>query len=36
VVRYRVSGAAHEWYRAPRFDTTNMVWDFVQRRLAAV
>jgi polyhydroxybutyrate depolymerase len=32
VVRYRVGGAAHEWYRAPRFDTTNVVWDFVQRR----
>ena len=36
VVRYRVSGAAHEWYRPPRFDTTNLVWDFVQRRFAAV
>lgn len=36
VVRYRVSGSAHEWYRSPRFDTTNMVWDFVQRRFAAV
>jgi polyhydroxybutyrate depolymerase len=34
VVRYRVSTAVHEWYRAPRFDTTNMVWDFVQRRLS--
>lgn len=33
VVRYRVTGAAHEWYRAPRFDTTNVVWDFVLRRL---
>lgn len=36
VVRYRVSGAAHEWYRAPRFDTTNMVWDFVQRRFSSM
>ena len=35
VVRYRVSGAAHEWYRAPRFDTTNLVWDFVQRRFTS-
>lgn len=34
VVRYRVSGSAHEWYRAPRFDTTNIVWDFVQRRFS--
>jgi len=34
VVRYRVGGAAHEWYRAPRFDTTNIVWDFLQRRFA--
>ncbi len=34
VVRYRVSGAAHEWYRAPRFDTTAIVWEFVQRRFA--
>ena len=36
VVRYRVSGSAHEWYRAPRFDTTNLVWDFVQRRFSTV
>jgi polyhydroxybutyrate depolymerase len=35
VVRYRVSGAAHEWYRAPRFDTTTLVWDFVQRRFSS-
>jgi polyhydroxybutyrate depolymerase len=34
VVRYRVTGSAHEWYRAPRFDTTNVVWDFVQRRFS--
>ena len=36
VVRYRVGGSAHEWYRAPRFDTTNLVWDFVQRRFSTV
>ena len=35
VVRYRITGAAHEWYRAPRFDTAAVVWDFVQRRFAA-
>jgi polyhydroxybutyrate depolymerase len=35
VVRYRVSGAAHEWYRAPRFDTTAVVWDFVERRFTS-
>lgn len=35
VVRYRVTGAAHEWYRPPRFDTTAIVWDFVQRRFTA-
>ena len=34
VVRYRVTGATHEWFRAPRFDTTTVVWDFVQRRFA--
>jgi polyhydroxybutyrate depolymerase len=34
VVRYRVTGAAHEWYRAPRLDTTNVVWDFLQRRFS--
>jgi polyhydroxybutyrate depolymerase len=34
VVRYQVGTAVHEWYRAPRFDTTNMVWDFVQRRFS--
>lgn len=32
VVRYRVGGTAHEWYRSPRFDTTNVVWDFMLRR----
>lgn len=35
VVRYQVGTAVHEWYRAPRFDTTNLVWDFVQRRFSA-
>jgi polyhydroxybutyrate depolymerase len=35
VVRYRVTGSTHEWYRAPRFDTTNVVWDFVVRRFTA-
>jgi len=35
VVRYRVRGAAHEWYRPPRLDTTNMIWDFVHRRFTA-
>ena len=35
VVRYRVTGGAHEWYRAPRFDTTATVWDFVQRRFSS-
>lgn len=34
VVRYRVTGGAHEWYRAPRFDTTNVVWEFVLRRFS--
>ena len=34
VVRYRVSTGVHEWYRPPRFDTTAVVWDFVQRRFA--
>ena len=34
VVRYRVSTGVHEWYRAPKFDTTAVVWDFVQRRFA--
>ena len=33
VVRYRLTGAAHEWYRAPRFDTTGTVWEFMLRRL---
>lgn len=35
VVRYRLTGTGHEWYRAPRFDTTNVVWDFLQRRFTS-
>ncbi|HEX6596122.1 MAG TPA: hypothetical protein VF045_04255 [Acidimicrobiales bacterium] len=35
VVRYRVNGGGHEWFRAPRFDTTATVWDFVSGRFAA-
>ena len=35
VVRYRVNGGTHEWFRLPALDTTNVVWDFVSRRLAA-
>ena len=35
VVRYRVGGG-HEWFRAPTFDTTGAVWDFVSRRLSTV
>jgi poly(3-hydroxybutyrate) depolymerase len=35
VVRYRVNGGGHEWYRPPTFDTTNVIWDFVARRFAA-
>lgn len=34
VVRYRITGGGHEWYRAPRFETTGMLWDFVSRRFA--
>jgi polyhydroxybutyrate depolymerase len=36
VVRYRVNASAHEWYRAPRFDTTNVIWEFLQRRFSTV
>lgn len=36
VVRYRVAGTAHEWFRPPRFDTTNVVWEFVAGRFAAL
>lgn len=35
VVRYRVNGGVHEWYRPPMFDTTNVVWDFLTRRFSA-
>jgi polyhydroxybutyrate depolymerase len=35
VVRYRVNGGVHEWFRPPQFDTTAMVWDFVTRRFAS-
>ena len=33
VVRYRVSGGGHEWFRPPTLDTTTVIWDFVSRRL---
>ena len=33
VVRYRVSGG-HEWFRAPTFDTTGVIWDFVSRHVS--
>ena len=36
VVRYRVSGGGHEWFRGPTFDTTGAVWDFVTRRFATL
>lgn len=35
VVRYRVIGGGHEWFRAPRFDTTGAVWQFVNGRFTA-
>jgi len=34
VVRYRVNGGGHEWFRPPGLDTTNVVWDFLTRRFA--
>jgi polyhydroxybutyrate depolymerase len=34
VVRYRVNGGGHEWFRAPAFDTTNAIWDFLSRRFS--
>ena len=34
VVRYRVNGGGHEWFRAPAFDTTNAVWDFLSGRFS--
>jgi polyhydroxybutyrate depolymerase len=36
VVRYRVTGGIHEWFRPPLFDTTAVVWDFVGKRLTSV
>jgi polyhydroxybutyrate depolymerase len=36
VVRYRVTGGVHEWFRPPLFDTTAVVWDFVGKRLSSV
>ncbi len=36
VVRYRVTGGIHEWFRPPLFDTTGVVWDFVGKRLSSV
>lgn len=35
VVRYRVNGGGHEWFRPPGLDTTKVVWDFVTGRFAA-
>ena len=35
VVRYRVNGGGHEWFRPPGLDTTKVVWDFVSGRFAA-
>jgi len=34
VLRYRVDGGGHEWYRMPRFDTTTAIWAFVNQRFA--
>src|SRR5262249_42892738 len=34
VVRYKVGGAGHEWFKTPGFDATARVWDFVTRRFA--
>ena len=36
VVRYRVNGGGHEWFRAPTLDTTGAVWDFVTRRFSTM
>ena len=36
VLRYRVNGGGHEWFKTPAFDTTNVVWDFLTRRFAAL
>lgn len=35
VVRYRVNGGGHEWFRLPALDTTGVVWDFLSRRFPA-
>ena len=35
VLRYRVNGGGHEWFRPPGLDTTKVVWDFVSGRFAA-
>jgi len=35
VVRYRVNGGGHEWFRPPSLDTTTVVWDFLTRRFAS-
>lgn len=35
VLRYRVNGGGHEWFKPPAFDTTTSVWEFVTRRFAA-
>ncbi len=35
VVRYRVNGGGHEWFRPPGLDTTVVVWDFLARRFAS-
>ena len=32
VLRYKVNGGGHEWFRAPTFDTTNAVWSFLAAR----
>ncbi len=34
-LRYRVGGGSHEWFRSPRFDTSEAVWRFVAGQLAA-
>jgi polyhydroxybutyrate depolymerase len=35
VLRYRVNGGGHEWFKAPALDTTTVVWDFLSRRFSA-
>jgi len=34
VVRVKVNGGGHEWFRDPRFDTTGAAWQFVWSRFA--